>query len=230
MAGSRVRLPASPFLLKMLIIFDWDGTLVKTDVANKAAIKRLNNLGKDVTKEYIKKAQETHAHYNLTKEAISNYTGIKDQRVLTIIMTNLFQLHYLAVVNEMKEKIFYKDIIPILKKLKQKYKLKYAIASTIRQDIIEPTLELVDVKDLFDYVYGNTPDLINTKQDNVNKLKNKNPILIVGDRKEDIDAGKHIGIKTAFASWGTEGSAKADFILNSPKDLKNTIQKLIKNE
>lgn len=127
-----------------------------------------------------------------------------------------------------KKKIFYKDILPILKELKSKHKLKYAIASTIRQDIVEPSLELVKTRDLFDYVYGNTPDLIYSKQDNVNKLKNKNPILIVGDRKEDIDAGKHIGIKTAFASWGTEDSIKADFILNSPKDLKNIIQKLIK--
>ncbi|MEK6861920.1 MAG: HAD hydrolase-like protein [Nanoarchaeota archaeon] len=215
----------------MLIIFDWDGTLIKNQVANEAAIRRLKTLGINVTREWIREAQKNQSHYSITKKAISSYTGITDDKLLTIIMVNLFQLHYLSVINEVNENALFLDFIDIIKIVKEKYRLKLALISNVYEGIIFPVLDKFNLRSLFDYVFANSNDLHYKKTDLINKIpKSEEIILMVGDRKEDMEAGKSLNIKTAFTVWGQEDYREfedlVDFVINEPEDIKVIIDSI----
>ena len=167
--------------------------------------------------------QKTHAHYDINKAALRKYTGVTDERTLTIMMTNLFQFHYLGVVNEWKERIFYDGMLDAFKKLKGK-KNTLSIVTTLRQDIVEPVLEALGYRNFFAGIYGNTPDLAYTKEQLARKAVSEcgEAHWVVGDREDDLKAGKAVGAKTAFASWG-HGELKdkklADIVLVTPEEL-----------
>ncbi len=207
----------------MHICFDWDGTLARKEVAEEAAMRRLYTLGVSLDRDWMREAQKTHAHYKANKDAIGQYTGITDERMQTIIMTNLFQFHYLGVVNEWKEKVFYQGVPEMLKALK-KQKHHLSIASTIRQDIIEPALEIVGMNKLFDAVKGNTPDLAYPKEHLVKSAMQEcgEAHYMVGDRDDDMAAGREAGAKTIFVTWGaTELQEKklADYVVEKPQEI-----------
>ena len=214
----------------MLILFDWDGTIARKEIAEEAALLRLKMLGVHKSKQWMQEAQKTHAHYDTTKKAISELTGLTADRDLTVMMTNLFQICYLATVNKHKHEVFYEKLHLTLENLKVQYGLKYGIVSTLREDIVKPSVELLGVAHLFEYVVGNTPELLYSKTDLVRKLKKEKPTLIVGDRKDDLMAGKEIGIKTAYAVWGhgmAEDTELADYVLRTPEELKEVVEKLL---
>lgn len=205
------------------IAFDWDGTIAKKEVAEEASIRRCKTLDIKMTSEKMRELQKTHAHWDINRERIQEYTGIKDARTQTIIMTNLFQLHYVGVVNEWKDKIFYpgmKEAITMLKKAGH----TLSIATTLRTDIIEPALEILGMRNLFGKVYGNTPDLIYRKEELIKQaLTDCGEVhLVIGDREDDLMAGRAVKAKTAFAQWG-HGELKnkklADFELKNPDDI-----------
>lgn len=215
----------------MLILFDWDGTIAKGEIAEEAALLRLKMLGVRKTREWMRKAQQDHSHYDVTKRAIAELTGISGDRELTVMMTNLFQICYLATVNKHKHDVFYGELHLTMEKLKGEYGLTYAIVSTLREDIIRPSVELLGVTHLFDYIIGNSADLRYSKTDLVRELQPEKPALIVGDRKDDIIAGKEIGIKTAYAMWGygrDKDAALADYKLLKPADLSGIIEHVLR--
>jgi phosphoglycolate phosphatase-like HAD superfamily hydrolase len=205
------------------IAFDWDGTIARKEVVDEANIRRCKTLDISIPPEKMRELQKTHAHYEINKEAIRKYTGVTDERIQTIIMTNLFHLHYLGVVNEWKHKIFYEGMEDVLKELK-KLGTTMSIVTTLRTDIIEPTLEIMGIRNLFGKVYGNTPDLIYKKEQLLRQaLTDCGEVhLMIGDREEDMTAGRAVKAKTAFASWG-HGELKdpkmADIVLKTPKDI-----------
>lgn len=215
-----------------VIFLDWDGTIAKKDVANKAAIIRGKMLGVNFTKKHIQEAQKTHAHYDINKKLISKYTGVTDKKLLTEIMTNLFQYYYLGVVNEEKQDIFYKDMIIVLKEMKKKYGLKLVIVTTLRQDIVEPALQIVEQERLFDAVFGEPADLCFTKLDLCKKAAKKygKPLLMIGDRKDDIESGRAVGAKTVYCTWGSEDNNHTitDYIIKKPVKLKKIFAELNK--
>ncbi len=205
------------------IAFDWDGTIAKKELVEEANIRRCKTLDISIPLEKMREMQKTHAHYEINKEAIRKYTGVTDERMQTIIMTNLFHLHYLGVVNEWKHKIFYSGMEDVIEKLK-KQNVTMSIVTTLRTDIIEPTLEMFGMQKTFKKVYGNTPDLIYSKEQLLRQaLTDCGQVhLMIGDREEDMKAGRAVKAKTAFAGWG-HGELKdkklADAILKTPKDL-----------
>lgn len=205
------------------IAFDWDGTIAKKEVAEEASIRRCKTLDIKMTSDRMRELQKTHGHWDINRERIQEYTGIKDERTQTIIMTNLFQLHYVGVVNEWKDKIFYegmKEAVTMLKKTGH----TLSIVTTLRTDIIEPALEILGMRNIFGKVYGNTPDLIYSKEELVKQaLTDCGEVhLVIGDREDDLMAGKAVKAKTAFAHWG-HGELKdkklADFELKNPEDI-----------
>ncbi len=207
----------------MHIAFDWDGTIAKKEVAEEASIRRCKTLDIKMTSEKMRELQKTHAHYDINRKRIQEYTGIKEARTQTIIMTNMFQLHYVGVVNEWKDKIFYpgmKEAITMLKKTGH----TLSIVTTLRTDIIEPALEILGMRNFFGKVYGNTPDLIYSKEELVKQALTdcKEVHLVIGDREDDLIAGRTVKAQTAFAQWG-HGELKdkklADFVLKNPEDI-----------
>ncbi len=205
------------------IAFDWDGTIAKKEAVEEANIRRCKTLDISIPLEKLREMQKTHAHYEINKEAIRKYTGVTDERIQTIIMTNLFHLHYLGVVNEWKERVLYPGMKEVLKELK-KAGTTMSIVTTLRTDIVEPTLEVLGMRNFFGAVYGNTPDLIYKKEDLLKKaLTDCGEVhMMIGDREEDMKAGRAVKAKTAFAGWGhgeLTDKKLADTILKSPKDI-----------
>jgi len=217
--------------MKKIICFDWDGTLARKEIVEKAALIRFEILNVEKGLDYIKKAIKTNEHYKVNKQAISKKTGITDERELTKIMTNLFQYCYLILANQSKDKIFFKDIIKVIKEIKNKYKLTFAIATTLRKDIVANIIKILNLQNLFEIVEGNNPELDFNKEDLVKKIsKQGNIILMIGDKEEDILAGKSVKSKTALSTWGHHtGTEKklADFTLKQPKDLLKITSKII---
>lgn len=62
----------------MLILFDWDGVIARRQVAEEAALRRCKTLGMNVSREWMQKAQKTHAHYRFNKEATVDKSGKPD--------------------------------------------------------------------------------------------------------------------------------------------------------
>lgn len=214
----------------MHVIFDWDGTLARKDVAEEASMRRGDSLGVAMDKEWMREAQKTHAHYKVNKDAIEKYTGITDEKLKTIMMTNLFQLHYLAVVNEWKDKVFFEGIKDMLYTLRDEgYKI--SIASTIREDIIKPSLNVLGVEKYFDSVHGNNASLDYSKNDLVGMAVKNNgkAAYMVGDREEDMVGGRSVGAKNIFVTWGQgelNDKSLADYVVNSTEELVS----ILKNE
>jgi len=205
------------------IAFDWDGTIAKKEAVEEANVRRCKTLDISIPLEKMREMQKTHAHYEINKEAIKKYTGINDPQQQTKIMTELLKLHYTAVANEWQEKIFYPGMLDAIKKL-HKVGITLSIVTTLITDTIECTLQILRIRNLFGAVYGNTTDLAYTKEQLLKKaLTDCGEIhLMVGDREEDMQAGRAVKAKTAFAGWGhgeLTDKKLADTILRSPQDL-----------
>ena len=215
--------------MNKLIFFDLDGTLVKKTVAEEAANRRAKNLGFAFDQSELLELMKTDSHYKINKEIIEKYTGVMDDNLKTVIMTNLFQLHYLGVVNERGDDIFYENVISTLDELKQQG-YEFVIITTLREDIIKPALKVLGYSRLFKEVYGNTPDLIYDKTSLAQLAKTEigQPDIVMGDKETDIEAGISINTKTILAAWNSdhvEGS-KANFKIKQFSDIK-TILKLL---
>jgi len=205
------------------IIFDWDGTIAKPDVAREAAMRRFKTLGQNVDPDWLKEAQKKDDHYKLNKQLISKYTGIVEDKELTTIMTDIFKLHYLGVMHEMKNNALYDGMLDLIKKLHAKGH-KLAIASTLRTDLIKHSMKILNMDTYFEKIYANTPDLKYSKKDVVEMAKKNldGADFMIGDKEEDLLAGKSVKAKTIYVTWGvTESDHKhiADFTVNNSKEL-----------
>ena len=213
----------------MIILFDWDGTIARPEIAQEASARRFRTLGKNVDKDWLKEAQKNNDHYKVNKELISKYTGLTDDKELKTIMTDLFKYHYLAVVNEHKDKSLYDGMFDVIKTLHSKGH-KIFIASTIRSDIIKISLEKLGMDKFFLKVYANTPDLKYSKKDIV-EMARKNlgkADYMIGDKEEDILAGKAVKAKTIYVTWGAtdrDHKDKADYTVNKPEEILKIIQR-----
>ena len=212
----------------MKIIFDWDGTIAKPDVAKEAAIRRLKTLGHTIDPEAMKQAQKNNDHYKLNKQLISKYTGIVDDKELTIIMTDVFKLHYLGVMHEMNNKALYDGMLDVIKKLHTKGH-KLAIASTLRSDLIKHSLKILNIENYFEKVYGNTPDLKYSKRDVVEMAKKNldGADYMIGDKEEDILSGKAVKAKTIYVTWGMTDSdfkGMAEHTVDKPEEILKIIK------
>ena len=205
------------------IAFDWDGTIAKKEAVEEANVRRCKTLDITIPPEKLREMQKTHAHYEINREAIQKYTGITDTQQQTKIMTELLKLHYTAVAHEWKQKIFCPGMLEVLKKL-HKEGIKLTIVTTLITDTIECTLQILGIRQFFHAVYGNTPDLAYTKEQLLKKaLTDCGEVhLIVGDREEDMKAGRAVKAKTAFAAWGhgeLTDKKLADVVLKTPEEL-----------
>jgi phosphoglycolate phosphatase-like HAD superfamily hydrolase len=133
------------------ILFDWDGTIAKPDVARMASERRFKTLGQTIEAAWLKEAMKNNDHYKVNKQLISKYTGLTDDKELTTIMTDIFKYHYLGVIHEMGNKALYDGMINVIKKLHDKGH-KLAIATTLRSDLIRYSLKVLNMDMYFEKV------------------------------------------------------------------------------
>ena len=207
--------------------FDLDGTLFRIDVAKEAAIRRSKTLGEQFDPEWLEEAMKTDAHYKVNKRLISNYTGVKEDRELTIMMTDLFKFHYLGVVNEMKKDALYPGIETLIKKLYEE-KNTLSIATTLRKDIVELALDRLGLKDKFRYIAGSDAELSKNKYQLVKEVGDFVDQIdyMIGDKSDDIKAGQAFDAKGVLVAWGSHKSYDgADKIVQTPKELYSYLTK-----
>jgi phosphoglycolate phosphatase-like HAD superfamily hydrolase len=210
------------------ILFDWDGTIARPEVTGEASARRLRTIGKNVDKEWLEGAKKNNDQSKLLKELISKYTGLSDDKELKTIMTDIFKYHYLAVVNENGAKTAYDGMFDVVKRLHSTGH-KICIASTIRSDIINLSLMKLGMDKFFMKVYANSPDLKYSKRD-ILEMANKNLGRIdymIGDKEEDILAGKAVKAKTIYVTWDASSShkEKPDYSVNKPEELLKILEK-----
>jgi phosphoglycolate phosphatase-like HAD superfamily hydrolase len=187
----------------MKILFDWDGTIAKHDIATQASIRRFKTISKFVDSDLTKNASKDGDNYKLSKQLISKYTGTTDDKESTELVTDLFRIHYLAVIHELGDKALYDGMLEVIRKLYTKGH-KLAIASTLRSDLIKDSLKKLKMDAFFEKVYANTPDLKYSKKDVVEMArKNLGSVdYMIGDKEEDIRAGIAVKAKTIYVTWG----------------------------
>jgi len=213
--------------MKKIVVFDFSGTILKKEIPEEASKRRLAWLGKKVSKTYLRKALAKDAHYKLNKKLLSIYTGIKDDKLLTIFSTNLFKIHMLALAKEKKQGIFRPGILDVIRKLRRKYKI--AITSGIRTDIIFSMLLLTKTNKLIDYICAQNPSLDFSNSQLLNCVIKLGTIAyVIGDKLTDIQAAaKKPKIKTIFLKGGHplgREEKQADFVAEKPSDILKIIK------
>ena len=213
--------------MNSIIVLDFSGTLTHEEIAQEASNRRFKFLGQKVNQKWLKRALANNDHYQLNKKLISRQTGLKDDRELTIIMTDLFKYFTLQVVNQRKNKAFQPGIIAVLKKLKkQGYSL--AVVSGTRTDIIKNVFKITGHEKLIDYIFGQPPELgFSNEQLLACCARHGRIAYIVGDKLTDLVPAKKYRAKTIFVTWGHPlGQEKqtADFTISQPKGLLKIIK------
>ena len=204
-----------------LICFDLDNTIINSDRAHHRAYNRaLEKIGlKKVSyKKMIK-------HFGAPKiEMAKTLTSSDNERTIY----KLTELHAKYIMSEAKKdskKI--KGAIPIIKKLKKKYKI--GLLSNNRHKIILQLLKATKIdKNLFDVIIGNDdvkhskpyPDEIIKAE----KLLHHKADYMVGDSIYDLMAGKKAKVKTIAVLTGhytrnTLKKYKPNHIIASVKDI-----------
>lgn len=132
----------------------------------------------------------------------------------------------------------YNGIIPLLEKLKTAKK-HIVLATGKPEPQANIVLEHFNLKKYFDFIGGSSLDKSRSKKSQVIKyaLENcgiseneKNKVIMVGDRENDINGAHENGIQVAAVLYGYGSKQeflenKADFILETVKDLENFLLK-----
>ena len=133
-----------------------------------------------------------------------------------------------------KENRVYEGIPEILKHLKE-LGCKLSVATSKPELVSKMILEHFDLSKYFDFVCGSLPDETRSKKTEVieaaiaaNKITDRSKILMVGDRKFDVEGAHEAGIKCAGVLFGYGNreefeAAGADYIVERPADLENII-------
>lgn len=212
------------------VAFDLDGTLVdflhfKKETA-RAAAREMVKLGLDVSEEEIyKKIFQIYDKKGM--EYQKTFADVLSDYKLTL---NEFEkIQQAGIVAYLRCKFGtlrpYPDVLPALRKLKEKYKL--AVVTDAPRNKAWQRLVMTGLQNSFDLVI--TVNDTGTEKPGkmpfeklINELGLKpSEILFVGDHPDkDISGAKRMGIKTAFVSYSDfESNSEEDFKINGIKDI-----------
>lgn len=128
----------------------------------------------------------------------------------------------------------YDGIPELLKRLKE-LGFKLSVATSKPEIISKMILEHFALTKYFDFICGSLPDETRSKKSEViesaieaNKITDRSKILMVGDRKFDVEGAHEAGLKCAGVLFGYGNreefkAAGADYIVETPADLETLI-------
>lgn len=194
----------------MILVFDFDGTIHQTDLAYKKAIEEsLDELGLSI-EDYDYRS----------------FIGMAPKEVWDIIFKDdrdkdpYIRKNGDRIIKHMKESgRLYEGAEEVLSKLKDKYEL--IILSKCRRAYMEAAREKFDLDRFFTaYLVGEDYNFLDKYK--ILRKEIKDNYIMIGDRKEDIEAGFKNKMTSIFASYGfgkeSEG-ARADYKISSIKEL-----------
>ena len=217
------------------IFFDFDGTLISKKVSILANKKRTEFFSKNFDKKNLEKIQiKSDNHYSIVQNIIRESLNLDfDMEEVASIQGTFFSYFYIKTIEKNPEKYLVVDFKK-LKKLKNKYNLKFVIATSLIKPTIYGAINVLKQKDLFDDVFYCDIFLKKTKKEIVKsafeKYKKYNPILMCGDKPDDIKAGNNIGVKTIQTLFDKkdEKIKEAVFIVKSSNELIEKIENIAK--
>lgn len=220
-----------------LVIFDLDGTLIKTisDITEAVnfALKNngLNELEEKEVQYMVGKGVDhlisSCIEYNIDSESLdkrSIHNKSFDNNLFSKVKEAYLEKYHLICHNN---SFVYKGIIELIKQLRQRH-IKLAIVSNKPQVETDEVINYYFGRNIFDIVIGQTE--FSNKKPNpegiltiLNKLSiNKEETLYVGDTETDILTAENADVKCVGVTWGyrkKEEIIDADFIINHPQDL-----------
>ena len=198
------------------IVFDFDGTIADTFDIIKAV----------VIKEYGEYA------LNFDFESIKNEDtkGLLKKLNIPLWKFPEMALKITSKLRNNKDIKLFPDIIDLLNKLKENYKLGI-LSSNTRENIIH-TLIKHDIDNLFEFVYSGSSIFgkhLVMKKMCVKHYINPNEVIYVGDEDRDIIASKKIKIKNIAVTWGFNSKEKLsreepDYIVDSPMQILEVVK------
>lgn len=210
------------------VIFDFDGTVVDTGEGILKSLQySFREMGREVPPmEELKKFIGPPVHYSYT-----HFYGVSEEQVGLYIKK--YRERYK--VKGIYESCLYDGMKDLLLSLKEKG-VKLGIASSKPEHLIYDVADFLGVTDLFDAIVGVKVDDSNhsTKAGLVLEAMkilgatDKNKVLMVGDRKFDIDGAAGADVKSCGALWGYGDEEEfrahnADFIVSVPEDIKKLV-------
>ena len=206
----------------MKIFFDFDGTIVDTSkgIIN-AAVFAFEKFG---YKDFSIKDLKSRLIGPPLHHGLKILTMLHDEDIDKLV--NYFREYYSK--KGVYENSLYNGIIDVLKFLRNKdYSLN--IISSKPERFIMKILDQHNIKNFFDNVKGaGEKDKKSTKAEKIKEFINNSnsseKCFIIGDRADDIYAGKESGIYTigvlyGYGSYEELQSAGSDYILSEPNDI-----------
>ena len=211
----------------MNIVFDLDGTIVKTE---NIALPAIRNILKDL-----------NYNPNIPDEEILKYIGYtiddiferllktKDKKIIEKAINLLDEYETNIIRKEDEKKIFYDGALDVLEKLKNDGHKLY-ILSNCNIKYMNALLE----KNLNKYIDSpHCSEMYNWQEKNVvlKQISNgRKDFVMVGDRHKDIEAAKHNGLLSIGCAYGFgyKEVKDADYIIYNIKELIPIINNLSK--
>lgn len=208
-------------------IFDFDGTIANTENGVLACVQyALESFGRDVP-DY-----DTLKKFLGPPLVVSFMEYIGVDMLTAEKMTAKYRELYSD--NAMYILELFDGIEDMLKKLRENG-VSLAIASSKPQMYLDKLLDHLKIADYFNAVCGETPDdkgngkkWLILKACEILGVRSKDDIIMIGDRRFDIEGAKEAGIKSIGVTFGFGEreeleKAGADYIADTPDDILFTI-------
>ena len=155
------------------------------------------------------------------------FTGEKLQEAVKVFRSYYDNQGYM-------ENRVYKGIPEALQRLKA-LGCKLSVATSKPEHTAIKIMEHFDIAKYFDHICGSLPDESRSKKTDVieyaiklNGISDRSKILMVGDRKFDVEGAHQSGLKCAGVLFGYGGreefeAAGADYIVENPEDLEKLL-------
>jgi len=220
--------------MRPVIAFDLDGVLISTNASDKAHAAWFRLMGQILNDSSVEQLSQKKEYFGDVLNLMERLTGLDktdtfNQQILVKLARNLYQLSYLSELRKEGRAAFVPEMIDMIIDLKSKFRI--ALITTAPEDMVLPALEIVKIKELFDYIYRSPLNKEPSKIDVLTKFVKdvSSPALYIGNEKKDAEACRQLGIKFALAKWGRydeDAALISKFTLTSPQQLRGVAELL----
>lgn len=133
------------------------------------------------------------------------------------------ELYAMATIAEVKKEDLVEEFAGYLRNIRDKYSL--ALITTAPEPAVEPILQKVGCKDLFDIIKKSPVGKKPSKKELLEEFVKEHgkPKFYIGNGDNDIKNCRELGIPTISVSWVNRGEFMGDYNIDSVKELDNIL-------
>jgi FMN phosphatase YigB (HAD superfamily) len=203
-------------MTKKAIVVDLDGALLKSrpfDMAHKEWFRIMAELLHDQTinEHAFKEDYYPHVH-----EVMKRYLGDISEESRNVFARNIYSM---VIVESLKKWDVVDEFVEYLREIKKKYHL--ILITTAPSISIEPILEKIHCKDLFDIIVKSPMEKQPSKKTLFEEFikKHGKPEFYIGRGDKDLNSIKELGIRTISVNWVSSGDVKGNFDVNKVSEI-----------